>query len=681
MHKCNFSFFTLLFINCCFGQIRWIHPQPNGNTLYSVCFKNSKEIFAAGNAGTLLKSEDSGKTWQLKPTGVYEDFLCVKFPGPNRGYVCGSNGYFARSTDGGKTWLKRPTPVNQTIQCMFWIDSLKGYVGGDMGILYFTRDGGDSWEAQYSGYSTNPIMAIYFRDSFHGYLAGGYGFYAYTNNKGKTWTKSNLPSQSWGTGVYFSDSLNGIISARFGTGTLFITKNAGKTWTNISQKENNVLNGLCFINSAKILCPAQQGAVYNFDLNGKYAYENLTYSHIYYDIQFRDSNYGIVAGDNGVIARSLNGGKTWNFTTKWVINKLNMDLFYLDSNHIYVANSHLHLLQTNIQGTRLDTVKYSPTGVNSVFAIDSNHVFIGLNDKIIHKHDGKSDTSQLAIDDFILDINFINPNFGIAISNQGNIYKTDNGGLVWQKTNYSKGNYLRKIAFNGIGSIWIAGDDSILLHSTDTGTTWKITKPGFSRTYGTLTFTGKDSALLCTGNGRIYKTVDDGKNWVLQKKLSLPVSINGISQNKNHTWICTGYGDVFHSNNNAESWIDSFHILHDVLTEIHAIDTNYFIATGNEGNVVTNYPKYAPKIVPPDTAHPFEKYLFPVPNPFHGEIRIKHKNLYLINAKLYDATGRLVLESQKYNLNTSNLSDGIYFLRILNSDNEVRVYKLIKTGQ
>ncbi len=43
----------------------WQNPLPQGNDLNSVVAFNGQNIVVAGNAGTILSTSDSGKTWNL----------------------------------------------------------------------------------------------------------------------------------------------------------------------------------------------------------------------------------------------------------------------------------------------------------------------------------------------------------------------------------------------------------------------------------------------------------------------------------------------------------------------------------------------------------------------------------------------------------------------------------------
>ena len=48
----------------------WGNPQPQGNTLRALEFSGARG-FAAGEFGTLLRTDDRGRSWTGIPTGMF----------------------------------------------------------------------------------------------------------------------------------------------------------------------------------------------------------------------------------------------------------------------------------------------------------------------------------------------------------------------------------------------------------------------------------------------------------------------------------------------------------------------------------------------------------------------------------------------------------------------------------
>lgn len=79
------------------SHIRWITPDP----------LVARRVFAAIEAGALVRSLDGGQTWEdRKPGGPYDTHTLVMHRlAPNRLYSAAGDGYF-ESEDGGETWYR-----------------------------------------------------------------------------------------------------------------------------------------------------------------------------------------------------------------------------------------------------------------------------------------------------------------------------------------------------------------------------------------------------------------------------------------------------------------------------------------------------------------------------------------------------------------------------------------------
>src|SRR4051794_41861450 len=85
----------------------WGNPQPQGNTLRAVEFAGARG-FAAGEVGTLLRTDDRGRGWTGIPTGATAAITHISIPDENSLVVGGGCG--VRRPDGGGTRLAPGPP-------------------------------------------------------------------------------------------------------------------------------------------------------------------------------------------------------------------------------------------------------------------------------------------------------------------------------------------------------------------------------------------------------------------------------------------------------------------------------------------------------------------------------------------------------------------------------------------
>lgn len=118
------------------------------NRIHSVAVLNEQVALAVGY-GIALRTEDSGKTWKPLPiTG--DQYTKVTFTEGGVAYMVGYGGSILRSLDEGKSWeLLRNgdalTVSGPSFNCISFENELTGVAVGDGGVVWLTRDGGNNW--------------------------------------------------------------------------------------------------------------------------------------------------------------------------------------------------------------------------------------------------------------------------------------------------------------------------------------------------------------------------------------------------------------------------------------------------------------------------------------------------------------------------------------------------------
>ena len=145
--------------------------------------------WAAGDKGTILTTDNGGKTWQLETSGTTENLSGIAFAADGlRGWAVGVNGTILNTSDGGKSWNPQ-TSISQAslYGITFTADGLRGWAVGDYGTILASVDGGKNWSPQTST-SQGDIYAIEFAaDGMRGWAVGRNGTILTTSNGGKSW--------------------------------------------------------------------------------------------------------------------------------------------------------------------------------------------------------------------------------------------------------------------------------------------------------------------------------------------------------------------------------------------------------------------------------------------------------------------------------------------------------------
>ena len=100
--------------------------------------------------GVVLRSEDEGQSW-IRNDAKGDFFQDVYFPTSTTGFAIGLSGTIIKTNDGGKSWtfLRNGGGIwtsDIRFRAVHFLDADFGFLAGDEGCLWQTRDGGESWE-------------------------------------------------------------------------------------------------------------------------------------------------------------------------------------------------------------------------------------------------------------------------------------------------------------------------------------------------------------------------------------------------------------------------------------------------------------------------------------------------------------------------------------------------------
>ena len=303
---------------------------------------------------------------------------------------------------------------------------------------------------------------------------------------------------------------------------------------------------------------------------------------------FTNENTGWMVGSNGTILKTTNGGDKWSSSLSTEINipnTLYSVSFFNESNGYFGGSKNL-LLKTNDGGSTIDTVTFPSDDKASIKAIHFINANTGWvlstqtkNAKLYYTNDGGINwTIQINEENSDLqDICFYSSTKAICVGGVKNamaIYTT-NDGTTWTKSpmpslpiSYSKLDLYgvdilseTEAVIVGYGSSAVGLQPSIILKSTDGGSTWTfMNQPESNRVYTTLydvTFKDATNGIAVGGNATTgyitYKTNDGGTTW---QKNTFPFGFTpkSIFSIGNKIWLTGSSGGSAFSNDFGNTW-------------------------------------------------------------------------------------------------------------------------------
>jgi photosystem II stability/assembly factor-like uncharacterized protein len=292
--------------------------SPVDVTLRYLCFVDSLTGWAAGEAGTIIRTTDGGNNWDIQNSTVQTFIMDIFFVDENLGWAITLKDVFPftsvllKTTNGGDDWTSEDFPdPSKLIRTIFFFDSLNGFVGGS--YIAQTSDGGNSWtgsDIDSNMVSNFPVYQFNFLTHQFGYACGGRldvaGVVWRTTNFGLNWSAQGISADEV-FDIFVFDSLNAITLSGDPEGLFPIadlkTKDAGISWDykelpfyglsfNIDFRTHN--EGWS-ASGYKFLLTTDKGETWN-------EFETPD-SAVVYDLQFIDARTGYAVGEQGVILK------------------------------------------------------------------------------------------------------------------------------------------------------------------------------------------------------------------------------------------------------------------------------------------------------------------------------------------------------------------------------------------
>ncbi len=145
--------------------------------LSAIAFPVPSIGYAAGY-GAILKTENSGQSWQLLNVkgDFFKSIYCVD---ADRVWAVGFNGSIMYSGDGGRHWQQKRNGDNPLLKpykfrTVLFKDENTGYIAGDKGVLLKTSDAGVHW-SEMKQFTKNDLRCLAFHPDGSLWVGGSEG--------------------------------------------------------------------------------------------------------------------------------------------------------------------------------------------------------------------------------------------------------------------------------------------------------------------------------------------------------------------------------------------------------------------------------------------------------------------------------------------------------------------------
>ena len=144
----------------------------------------------------------------------------------------------------------------------------------------------------------------------------------------------------------------------------------------------------------------------------------------------------------------------------------------------------------------------------------------------------------------------------IAVGDNGNLFRSSNGGTTWSKNIVAGYNFKSIASMNN--SVWIAAGDGKVVKTSKSQSALTPVNVSAGSLNG-ITFVDETNGYTCGNNGVIYRTVNGGTSWEVRNSgIPNTVKLNSISFKDVNNGVTVGDGGMVYITSNAgQTWTAS----------------------------------------------------------------------------------------------------------------------------
>ncbi len=246
---------------------------------------------------------------------------------------------------------------------------------------------------------------------------------------------------------------------------------------------------------------------------------------------FTSTDKGWIAGDDGYLAWTSDGGRNWTKQDIGTTETINEIYFRNDDNGYLVAGKKLFITKNggrNWQETKIykasDFRVGSPEFLSIRFADKKRGIVIG---SVLNKE-------NLVIDSLVM--------------------RTEDGGESWQRVFVPSKKELYHLDFVGSSLCWIVGDEGMILVSYNGGASFQMQKSGTTMDLYNVDFRDAKEGYIVGSKGTILRTDNGGETWENIKTI-YPVTFMRVDFADDKNGVIVGYdGTILRSTDKGKTW-------------------------------------------------------------------------------------------------------------------------------
>lgn len=241
-----------------------------------------------------------------------------------------------------------------------------------------------------------------------------------------------------------------------------------------------------------------------------------------------DANSVWIAGEDGALLVSTNGGAAWTLASTGSTRHLRA--IGRAANTGWAVGDGGTVLRTNNAGSSW-TVQNAGSlqTLRGAAVFDAQHAWaVGDGGLVLRTVDGGANWTRHASGvDRLYAVAFASAQDGLAVGPGGAIVRTTDGGAAWSRVDGGSTATLRAVSLTG-GQAWAVGDGGTVLRSIDGGATWTATTSGSTARLRAVRFRDANNGWIAGDDGTLLATINGGDTWSAEPVAGSP-ALAGLS--------------------------------------------------------------------------------------------------------------------------------------------------------
>ena len=454
----------------------WQNPLPQGNALGDVTFISRTEALAIGDAGTMVRSVDGGRSWTPVATGVSGTLFGLCLGKSGEGWAVGAGGVVLRTDDAGHTWRLLTSGTNQTLTDIALPGANMAVAVGEHGLILRSADGGRTWSRRPTG-TTHNLLAVTFVGKGRGYAVGDLGTLLYTGDKGRTW-------QTRGQSVFGSlhDVLavdKDVVLVAASLGSVWRGTGKGFKWQRVRAAGSSALYGLAGTGDGRTVAVGENGALLVSADTGKTWRLRRQPGASLFAVSFSADGTGLSVGANGRILRTRDG-VTWTRVGSGLTLPLR-DVEVRERSAWAVGDAGTMLARRQGQPWRQVSVPVVTRLTAVSFADDVHGCAVGEAGTVVTSYDGGASWRSIAAptSQDLLDVDLAPAGRGWAVGAGGTVLRSADWGASWSLAYENQDVSVSAVLMVGAADALAVGGDewgqapAVALRSQGGGVRWQ----------------------------------------------------------------------------------------------------------------------------------------------------------------------------------------------------------------